>query len=108
MHSRRVLGAIALSAVVVAAISFGVVDVSIADANGCVGVSSVCLDHTVPPVAITFAALGVLALLVSILPMVKWIIEAVHVGRMSDHDVAQEEAVLARRRTRALVGDDRF
>lgn len=108
MHSRRVLGAIALSAVVVAAISFGVVDVSIADANGCVGVSSVCLDHTVPPVAITFAALGALALLVSILPMVKWIIEAVHVGRMSDHDVAQEEAVLARRRTRALVGDDRF
>jgi hypothetical protein len=107
-HSRRVLGAVALGAIVVAAISFGVVDVSIADANGCVGVSSACLDHTVPPVAITFAALGALALLVSILPTVQWIIEAVHVGRTSSHDIALEEAVLARRRTRALVGDDRY
>ena len=95
----------ALGAIVVAAISFGVVDVSIADANGCVGVSSVCLDHTVPPVAITFAALGALALLVSILPTVQWIFEAVQVGRTSHHDVAVDEAVLARRRTRTLVGD---
>ena len=108
VHSRRVLGAVALGAIVVAAISFGVVDVSIAGANGCVGVSSVCLDHTVPPVAVTFAALGALALLVSIVPMVQWIVEAMQVGRTSNHDVAQEEAVLARRRTRALVGDDRF
>jgi hypothetical protein len=27
---------------------------------------------------------------------------------MTNHEVAQEEAVLARRRTRALVGDDRY
>jgi hypothetical protein len=107
-HSRRVLGAVALGAIVVAAISFGVVDVSIADANGCVGVSSVCLDHTVPPVAISFAALGALALLVSILPTVQWIVEAIHAGRTSEHDSRVDEAVLARRRTRALVGDDRF
>lgn len=108
MHSRRVLGAVALGAIVVAAISFGVVDVSIAGANGCVGVSSVCMDHAVPPVAITFAGLGVLALLASILPSVQWIVEAIQAGRTSNHDVAVDEAVLARRRTRALVGDDRF
>ncbi len=107
MHSRRVLGAVALGAIVVAAVSFGVVDVSIADANGCVGVSAVCLDHEVPPVAISFAALGALALLVSILPMVQWIIEAIRAGHTSNHDVAVDEAVLARRRTRALAGDDR-
>lgn len=107
MHSRRVLGAVALGSIVVAAIAFGVVDVSIANANGCVGVSSVCVDHAVPPVAISFAALGALALLVSILPTVQWIIEAIQAGRTSNHDVAVEEAVLARRRTRALV-DDRY
>lgn len=108
VHSRRVLGAVALGAIVVAAISFGVVDVSIAGANGCVGVSAVCIDHAVPPVAITFAALGALALLVSILPTVQWIVDAIQAGRPSTHDVAVDEAVLARRRTRALVGDDRF
>ncbi len=100
------LGAVALGAIVVAAISFGVVDVSIAEANGCVGVSSVCLDHAVPPVAISFAGLGALALLASIVPMVRWIVEAIHAGRTSEHDVAVEEAVLARRRARALAADE--
>ena len=57
--------------------------------------------------AITFAALGALALLVSILPTVQWIVEAIQAGRTTNHDVAVEEAVLARRRTRALV-DDRY
>ena len=41
-------------------------------------------------------------------PLDAWLLERLQEGRMSDHDVAQEEAVLARRRTRALVGDDRF
>jgi hypothetical protein len=108
VHSRRVLGAVALGAIVVAAISFGIVDVSIADADGCVGVSAICADQPVPPVAISFAALGALSLLVSILPMVQWIVVAIHAGRTTHHDVAIEEAVLARRRKRSLVGDDRF
>ena len=98
----------ALGAIVVAAISFGIVDVSIADADGCVGVSSICTNHTVPPVAISFAALGALSILVSILPMVQWIVDSIHAGRTTHHDVAIEKAVLARRRTRALVGDNRF
>ena len=106
MHSRRVLGAVALGAIVVAAISFGIVDVSIADANVCLGPSA-CADETVPPIAISFAALGGLALLVSILPTVQWIVDAIHAGRTTNHDAEIEEAVLARRRTRALA-DDRF
>lgn len=107
MHSRRVLGAVALGAIVVAAVSFGIVDWSIADANGCVGSTSGCADHAVPPVAISFAALGALALLVSVLPTVQWIVEAIQAGRTTDRDVQLEEAVLARRRTRALSNGDR-
>jgi hypothetical protein len=108
VHSRRVLGAVALGAIVIAAVSFGIVDVSIADANECVGSAVACADESVPPIAITFAALGALALLVSILPTVQWIIEAIHAGRTSNHDADIEEAVLARRRTRALAHDDRY
>ena len=108
VHSRRVLGAVALGAIVIAAVSFGIVDVSIADANECIGSAVACTDESVPPVAITFAALGALALLVSILPTVQWIIEAIQTGRTSNHDADIEEAVLARRRTRALAHDDRF
>jgi hypothetical protein len=93
---------------VVAAVSFGIVDVSIADANNCVGATVACVDEAVPPMAITFAALGGLALLVSILPTVQWIVEAIQTGRTSNHDADVEEAVLARRRTRALAHDDRF
>ena len=108
MHSRRVLGAVALGAIVIAAVSFGIVDVSIADANDCVGSAVACADESVPPIAITFAALGALALLVSILPTVQWIIEAIHTVRTSNHDADIEEAVLARRRVRALAHDDHF
>jgi hypothetical protein len=108
VHSRRVLGAVALLAIAVAAISFGVVDVSIADANGCVGVTTACADQSVPPVAISFAALGALALLISIVPTVRWIVDAIQAGRTSNHDAEIEEAVLARRRTRVPVHDDHY
>jgi hypothetical protein len=102
-----VLGAVALGAIVVAAISFGIVDVSIADANHCVGGASACADRVVPTIALLFAALGGLALLVSIIPTVQWIIDAVHAGRTSHFDAQVDEAVLARRRTRTLVDDRR-
>ena len=91
----------------VAAVSFGIVDVSIADSNNCVGAAVACADKSVPPIAVSFAALGALALLVSILPTVQWIVEAIQTGRTSNRDADIEEAVLARRRTRALA-DDRF
>ena len=108
MHSRRILGAVALGAIVIAAVSFGIVDVSIADANDCVGSTVACSDQSVPPIAITFAALGALALLVSILPTVQWIVDAIQAGRTTNHEADIEEAVLARRRSRSLAHDDRF
>ncbi len=107
MHSRRLLGAVALGAIVIAAISFGIVDVSIANANGCVGATKVCSDQTVPPMAVVFAALGVLAMLGSIVPTVLWIVDEIHAGRTTARDAAVEESVLAGRRTRTLVRDAR-
>ena len=106
MHSRRVLGAIALGAVVIAAISFAVVDVSIAGANGCVGTASPCADRDVPVVAITFAALGVLALLVSILPAVTWIVEVFQQPRSPNHQADVEVARSAMRRRLVPADDD--
>jgi len=98
---------VALGAILIAAVSFGIVDVSIADANNCVAAVA-CATEAVPPIAVIFAALGALTLLVSVLPTVQWIVEAIQTGRTSNRDADIEEAVLARRRTRALVRDDRF
>ena len=78
VFSRRALGILALAAVIVAAISFAVVDVSIADANGCVGVSGPCADTTMPGVATTFAIIGTVSLLLSVLPAINWFIGAIH------------------------------
>jgi len=95
VHSRHVLGAIALGAIVVAAISFAIVDASIAAANGCMGTSAPCEDHAVPVVAISFAVLGGLALLISIVPAVTWIIEAIQLhGTATPH---HSDLELARR-----------
>ena len=94
MHSSRVLGVVALGSIAVAAVSFAVVDVTIADA---------CIDGScsagIPLIAITFAGLGALAALVSIVPAVGWIVAAVrdarHVSPESDHELAR--AARARR-----------
>jgi len=98
-----VLGAVALGAIVVAAISFAVVDASISTANGCMS-SAPCEDHTVPLVAVTFSVLGMMALLISIVPAVTWIVEAIQVH----HTTTQHSDLeLARRhRARRLETDD--
>lgn len=88
MHSPRVLGTIALSAIVVAAVSFAVVDVVIDD--GCA--TGPC-NAGIPIVAITFAALGALAALVSVIPAVGWIVEAIRDARASHPEA---DRVLAR------------
>jgi hypothetical protein len=77
MHSPRMLGMVALGAIVVAAISFAIVDASIASANGCVRGAIRCDGHTVPVIAITFAALGAFSLIVSVFPAVLWVVEAI-------------------------------
>ena len=92
VQSRRALGITALGAVVVSAISFAVVDVSIANANGCVGSADPCADRTIPVIAVWFAVVGTIALLVSILPAINWFISAVqHRAEDHDHDHVDEE-----------------
>jgi hypothetical protein len=74
MHSFRVLGIIALCAVVVAVICFTVVDTSIDSANGCLGTRVACREHVVPPAAIAYAVIGALSLLVSALFAGGWVL----------------------------------
>jgi hypothetical protein len=93
MHSSRVLGVVALTAILVAAVSFAVVDVTITD--GCVEASC---KAGIPIVAITFAALGGLAALVSVIPAVSWIVEAIRTARHAhedDHELARAVRVRA-------------
>lgn len=78
VFSRRALGVFALSAVILAAISFAIVDVSIANANGCIGVPGPCPDTTMPGAATVFAIIGTLALLGSVLPAISWFSGAIH------------------------------
>jgi hypothetical protein len=66
MHSYRVLGIIALSAIVIAVMCVTVVDISIDSANGCLAARTACRDHDVPVTAIAYAILGAGALLASI------------------------------------------
>lgn len=101
MHSSRVLGAVALASILIAAISFGVVDVAIS--GGCV--DSPC-SSGVPVLAITFAALGGLALLVSVLPAVTWIVDAVRANRPSNHDADRDAARAVRRRRPSALDEE--
>jgi hypothetical protein len=78
VFSRRALGIFALAAVILAAISFAVVDVSIANANGCLGVSGPCADTSMPFAATAFAIIGTFALLASVLPAISWFVGAIH------------------------------
>jgi hypothetical protein len=98
MRSSRGLGAVALGAIVIAAISFAVVDIT---AGGC----DASCGADVPVVAITFAALGSLALLVSVLPAVTWIVEAVQSNRSASAEADRELARLARP-SRGIAEDD--
>jgi hypothetical protein len=85
VFSRRALGIFALVAVVLAAISFAIVDVSIANASGCIGVSGPCPDTTMPWVATVFASIGTIALLASVLPAINWFVGSIH------HDTVDTE-----------------
>ena len=77
VQSPRALGIFALCAVILSAISFAAVDVTIANANGCLGTLS-CADESLPPLAVLYAVVGVIALLASVLPAITWLIDAIH------------------------------
>lgn len=89
MFTRRALGITALTAVILAAISFAVVDVSIAEANGCIGVSGPCADTSMPLQATAFAIVGLLALMLSVIPAAKWVTDAMQ----NAHRDAEREAM---------------
>jgi hypothetical protein len=74
MHSYRVLGIIALSAIVLAVLCFTVVDITIDSANGCLAARTACREHEVPSAAIVYAVLGAAALLGSIPFAAGWIV----------------------------------
>lgn len=107
MYSTRDHGVVALCAILVAAISFGVVDVTVA--NDCGG--SGCASG-IPLISITFAALGGLAALVSVIPAVTWIVDTVRDSRAGDqeaeHDLDYETArkVARAARPRPVQDDD--
>ncbi|MES1169519.1 MAG: hypothetical protein ABUL47_02405, partial [Leifsonia sp.] len=87
MFSRRALGIAALTAVILAAISFAVVDVSIAEANGCIGVSGPCADTSMPFAATAFAIVGLLSLMLSVIPAAAWVTDAMqNVHRDAERD----------------------
>jgi hypothetical protein len=98
MHSYRVLGVVALSAIVVAVISFTVVGISIDSVNGCLAAHDMCARRAVPPAAITFGALGAVALLVAIVPATRWMLGMLH------HPAPRE--TLPRREVRPLLIDE--
>lgn len=92
MRSKRVLGAIALVAIVVAAISFAVVDVSTSAASGCLDSAAPCTDKQVPTVAIVAALIGAIALIAAVVPTVTWLVHAFssqHAARHTDVDYSR-------------------
>ncbi|MFT4285109.1 MAG: hypothetical protein QM598_09790 [Protaetiibacter sp.] len=74
MRSRWALGAIAITAIIVAAISFAVVDISTSAASGCLDTRAPCTERTTPEIATVFAAIGAAALLVAAVAALTWIV----------------------------------
>lgn len=101
MNSSRALGAVALGSIVVAAVSFAIVDVAVS--TGCDG--HPC-SSGIPIVAITFAALAALSLLVSVLPAVTWIVDTVRSSRSANAEADREVARAARPRGTSAFDDD--
>jgi hypothetical protein len=87
--SRRAPGIFALCAVVLAAISFAGVDVSLADSGGC---GAATCSAGLPGFAVVCAVVGTLALLASIPPAVAWFVSAIH---HAQHDAETEHPGLA-------------
>jgi hypothetical protein len=82
-----VLGIFALSAVILAAIAFAAVDVTLANSSG---------DSSIPVGAMGFAVIGTISLLVSVLPAISWFVQTVDHTR---HDADIEPMAMAIVRT---------
>lgn len=90
--SRRALGVFALGAVILAAISFAAVDVTIANASGCAGAAATCTESSLPLIAIVCAAIGTVALLASVAPAFAWLAHTIHHPR---HDAEADSTGFA-------------
>lgn len=95
----RMLGIVALTAIGVAAVSFGVVDVTIA--SGCGG--GLCTAG-IPLFAIVFSVLGGLATAVAVVPAIGWVIESVR--EASHHDEERDRELARAVRSRRVYVDD--
>jgi hypothetical protein len=104
VQSSRALGIFALCAVILSAISFAAVDVTIANANGCLGASA-CADESLPPLAIVYAIVGTISLLASVLPAITWLIDAIHHTR-HDADIDMEIEPMRLALVSRVVEDD--
>ena len=69
MQSTRALGVFALSAVILAAISFAAVDVTISGGPR---------DASVPVIAVLCAVIGTLSLIASVIPAITWFSRSIH------------------------------
>lgn len=88
MRSRKTLGVVALVGVAVAAVSFAVVDVTTSISRACQPVGPACAHEAIPVVAVAFAALGVLALAVGIVPAFIWIVDRARQERREEVEAA--------------------
>lgn len=96
MRSRRALGITALVAVMVAAISFAVVDISTSAANGCLASATPCTELTTPPLASICAVVGAIALVGAVIPAIAWLYQ-----NLSTHQETRHTAVDYSRRPSA-------
>jgi len=103
--SRRALGVFALAAIVVAAISFAIVDVAIAS-QPCSASELGCAGVAPPIVAVTFSALGALGLLVSILPAVNWVVESIQHAAHVPHELETATARSVMPKSISVLDDD--
>ncbi len=87
MRSRTVLGLIAFLAIIVAAISFAVVDISTSAAGVCLRASPSCAVGEDSARATVFAIVGAVALLGAVVPAVAWLVNALS----PLHPVAEEQ-----------------
>jgi hypothetical protein len=92
--SRRTLGAVALSSLGTAAVSFAVVDVTTSISRGCADAAvRACAHEAIPVAAIVFTVLGFAAVAVGIVPAVLWIISSVRAAHEQTDDEADDELV---------------
>jgi len=73
MLSRNALRTIAVTCVVVGAISFAGVDIATSSASGCLLAEEPCSEHATSATAMALAIVGSLALLIAVVPTLVWI-----------------------------------